>query len=76
MVCPFIASPAECGGYFDRRTDLFASAKTQDENDESHNGTGLLGSVASFVKNLRRKRRITQKDRPFGEEWGARRLLG
>jgi hypothetical protein len=40
-------------GPFDRRTDLFASAKTQEENDESHKGTGHLGIVASFVKNLR-----------------------
>jgi hypothetical protein len=58
-------------GPFDRRTDLFASAKTQDENDESHKGTDLLGSVASFVKNLRRKRRIAQKDRPSGTESGG-----
>ncbi|MEN9283972.1 MAG: hypothetical protein RLZZ179_1465 [Verrucomicrobiota bacterium] len=41
------------GGHFDRRTDLFASAKTQEENDESHKGTGHLGIVAPFVKNLR-----------------------
>jgi hypothetical protein len=40
-------------GPFDRRADLFASAKTQEENDESHKGTDLSGIVASFVKNLR-----------------------
>jgi hypothetical protein len=41
------------GGHFDRRTDLFASARTQEENDESYKETGHLGIVAPFVKNLR-----------------------
>jgi hypothetical protein len=53
VACPFIAAPAGCVGHFDRRTDLFASAKTQEENDESYKETGHLGIVAPFVKNLR-----------------------